>query len=212
MLKQKYLIHELAELAQTTIRTIRYYTDEGLLPQPVIESKYAYYDQNHLDRLKLIRRLKDSFLPLSAIRRQMNSLTDEQVREVLLQQAPLDSVNSFKIEKKESTGESKDKSSALEYLSKLMGDRMDARQTGGFHPSQPQPGGVKERQYKYVSPSVPQMVTPLPAETWRKIELAEGVELHLREPVDSFLLRQVEQLMLYAKRIFINQKGGQNEK
>ncbi len=74
---ENLLIHELAERAKTTVRTIRYYTDEGLLPQPVMQGKYAYYTPNHIQRLELIQRLKNSYLPLKEIRQIMLSLSDE---------------------------------------------------------------------------------------------------------------------------------------
>ncbi len=71
LFEKKFLINELAKRAKTTVRTIRYYTSEGLLPQPETDGKYAYYDENHLRRLELILRLKEAFLPLKEIRQIM---------------------------------------------------------------------------------------------------------------------------------------------
>lgn len=68
MTTQCFLIAELAKLAGTTVRTIRYYTDKGLLHQPQLQGKYAYYTRQHLDRLKLIRRMNDACLPLREMR------------------------------------------------------------------------------------------------------------------------------------------------
>jgi len=50
--------------------TIRYYIREGLLPEPVRPKRnVASYGQEHVDRLKLIRRLQqERFLPLSVIK------------------------------------------------------------------------------------------------------------------------------------------------
>ena len=76
MEEEKFLIHELAEKAGVTVRTIRYYTNEGLLPQPEASGKYAYYSAAHLNRLELIRRMKDAYLPLREIRQTLVRLSD----------------------------------------------------------------------------------------------------------------------------------------
>jgi DNA-binding transcriptional MerR regulator len=68
MTTEELLIHELAEKAGVSVRTIRYYIEEGLLPPPTYEGKYSFYSTAYLDRLELIRRLKDSYLPLREIR------------------------------------------------------------------------------------------------------------------------------------------------
>src|SRR5512136_2217946 len=84
MVIEELLIHELAERAGISVRTIRYYIEEGLLPQPSYQGKYSYYSPSYLDRLELIRMLKESYLPLREIREIMNSLSDEEVKRKLL--------------------------------------------------------------------------------------------------------------------------------
>ena len=86
MTTEELLIHELAARAGISVRTIRYYIEEGLLPQPSYQGKYSYYTLNYLDRLELIRRLKESYLPLREIREIMTSLSDEEVRAKLKDQ------------------------------------------------------------------------------------------------------------------------------
>ncbi|MGB9724057.1 MAG: MerR family transcriptional regulator [Chloroflexia bacterium] len=61
-------IGELAERSEVTVRTIRYYIEEGLLPQPPRRGKYGDFDASYLQRLRLIRRLKEERLSLPAIR------------------------------------------------------------------------------------------------------------------------------------------------
>ncbi|MGL6014243.1 MAG: MerR family transcriptional regulator, partial [Shewanella oncorhynchi] len=49
-------IGELAQAAQCTVETIRYYEKEALLPEPArTNSNYRDYNQRHLDRLSFIR-------------------------------------------------------------------------------------------------------------------------------------------------------------
>lgn len=62
-------IDDLARRAAVPTRTIRYYTQQGLLPSPKLKGRVGYYDDRHVDRLRLIKELQEKrFLPLSVIR------------------------------------------------------------------------------------------------------------------------------------------------
>jgi DNA-binding transcriptional MerR regulator len=62
-------IDELAERAVVPTRTIRYYTQQGLLEPPALRGRVGYYDERHLERLKLIKELQEKrFLPLDVIK------------------------------------------------------------------------------------------------------------------------------------------------
>ncbi len=61
-------IGELAERSGVTVRTIHYYIEQGLLPNPPRRGKYGEFDESYVDRLRLIRQLKAQRLSLSAIR------------------------------------------------------------------------------------------------------------------------------------------------
>ncbi len=89
ILEDQLLIHELAERAGVSVRTIRYYIAEGLLPAPTTRGRYAYYSQEYLDLIELIRRLKEAYLPLREIRSLVMSLQPNKVREVLEESAGL---------------------------------------------------------------------------------------------------------------------------
>lgn len=61
-------IDDLAQRAGVPTRTIRYYTQQGLLPSPKLKGRVGYYGERHLDRLRLIKELQEKrFLPLSVI-------------------------------------------------------------------------------------------------------------------------------------------------
>jgi DNA-binding transcriptional MerR regulator len=60
-------VKELADLAETTVRTVRYYHHVGLLPVPPSRAGVREYDLFHLARLLRIRWLAESGLPLAAI-------------------------------------------------------------------------------------------------------------------------------------------------
>ena len=64
---------ELADRAGVSIRTVRYYIQQGLLPAPGARGPGAHYTPEHLDRLLLIKRLQKEHLPLAEIRRALES-------------------------------------------------------------------------------------------------------------------------------------------
>jgi len=64
-------IGDLAERAGVPIPTIKYYIREGLLPPPPVKTgrTMAYYDADYLERLRLVKRLREEhFLPVRVIR------------------------------------------------------------------------------------------------------------------------------------------------
>ena len=62
-------IDDLAERAGVPTRTIRYYTQQGLLHSPTLRGRVGYYDDRHLERLRLIKELQEKrYLPLSVIK------------------------------------------------------------------------------------------------------------------------------------------------
>jgi DNA-binding transcriptional MerR regulator len=64
-----FTVDEVAELTGTTVRTIRWYQSEGLLPSPRRSGRTAVYDGEHVTRLEAIRDLQAHGLTLVAIRR-----------------------------------------------------------------------------------------------------------------------------------------------
>lgn len=60
-------VDEVAARTGVTVRTIRYYQSEGLLPSPARHGREVRYGDEHLERLELITRLQDRGLRLTAI-------------------------------------------------------------------------------------------------------------------------------------------------
>ena len=75
-----FALSELCERAGVTPRTVRYYIQQGLLPPAERAGPSSRYRQEHLERLHLIRTLKQRHLPLAEIRLQLEQLTPEQIR------------------------------------------------------------------------------------------------------------------------------------
>ncbi|MGH8543567.1 MAG: MerR family transcriptional regulator, partial [Gammaproteobacteria bacterium] len=78
-----YSLSELADQAAVSARTIRYYIQHGLLPSPRGGGPGAHYDDGHLARLRLIKRLQNTHLPLAEIRKQIKPLSNDEVKAVL---------------------------------------------------------------------------------------------------------------------------------
>lgn len=79
-------IDDLARKVDVPSRTIRYYTQEGLLPPPVLKGRLGLYADEHIRKLELIKKLqKQTYLPLSVIREIVNNpqktkLLDENIK------------------------------------------------------------------------------------------------------------------------------------
>ena len=72
----RYSLTELADLAGVTPRTVRYYMSQGLLPSSGTSGPGAKYDDAHLVRLRLVRKLQREHLPLAEIRQRLAGLDD----------------------------------------------------------------------------------------------------------------------------------------
>lgn len=161
-----YDLNELSRLARVTGRTVRFYIQQGLLPAPEAQGPSTRYGQGHLDRLLLIRQLQREHQPLAAIRSQLETLGDEDVRRLL-------SVSRS----------SKRPSSAVDYVRSVLGPREQDAQfasvqaTPAIFPSTP----VKS-QWERISlaPDVELHVRrPLTRETNRRVEKLLDLARHI---------------------------------
>lgn len=88
-----YTVAELAVAAGEKERTVRYYVQEGVLPSPGATGPGAHYDDSHLARLRLIRRMQADGLQLAEIRERLGALSEEAIQaEVLARSSALDYV------------------------------------------------------------------------------------------------------------------------
>ena len=77
----KYKISELAEKAGVTKRTIHYYISKGLLLPPEGSGVNSVYNDEHLERLLLIKKLQEKYMPLNKIREYILENPKEKVEE-----------------------------------------------------------------------------------------------------------------------------------
>lgn len=64
----EYRVDELAQAAQTTVRNVRAYQDQGLLPPPERRGRLGIYSGEHLARLQLIGQLLERGYSIASIR------------------------------------------------------------------------------------------------------------------------------------------------
>lgn len=171
---EQWDLNELADAAGVTPRTVRYYVQQGLLPSPAARGPGAHYERDHLDRLRLIKRLQRQHYPLAEIRRRLEALDDDGVRR-LLQETP------------EPTS-----GSALDYARDILasGSHRSFREAPAsaslFPAPMPEPYRVK----------------PGSKATWERVALSPDVELHVRRPLSREQNRIVERLLEAARRLF----------
>jgi DNA-binding transcriptional MerR regulator len=81
-------IQELADRAEVTTRTIRYYVEQGVLSPPE-RGRPAEYTEEHVAQLALIKRLKEQYLPLEEIGEALQGLSPQDVERLAqLQSTP----------------------------------------------------------------------------------------------------------------------------
>jgi DNA-binding transcriptional MerR regulator len=183
------LIGELAKRAGVTARTIRYYASEGLLPPPTTRGRYAYYGPEHLRRLELIARLKADYLPLSAIRQRLETLSEGEAQRLLSPSQDPQS-RSHADWPRAHGGASKLAEHGASY--ELPGAdpfRLAPALPMGRVEFFPKSGGEAEMPDEQEGPAA---VTP---ELWRHYALAPGVELRIRESLPPRRRRQVVGLL-----------------
>ena len=74
----------LSDLAGVSVRTVRYYIQQGLLPAPESRGPGAHYGAEHLSRLRLIRRMQREHLPLAEIRRRLDQAKPEEIQHMMV--------------------------------------------------------------------------------------------------------------------------------
>jgi len=181
MTQEMYDIKELCAEAGVTARTVHFYIQRGLIPPAVSQGPGAKSDQGHLARLKLIKLLQKEHLPLSEIRRQLESLDDARVQAL---------VSEHSLRKQPAN------SSAVEYIRSVL--------TGTRHlSSQPVAVNLSQRQTfaTVLEENKPAYSTQRLGERsqWERIVLAPDVELHIRRPLSRSQNKKIESLIQHAR-------------
>ena len=193
-----YGLADLAALSEVSVRTIRFYLAQGLLPSPGREGPQTRYPESTLHRLQLIRQLQRGHLPLAEIRNRIAGLDDTAVVAILSEPiaAPTDS--------------------ALDYVRAVL--------AGGVDPSRPRRNAPKASAALLsgsllkrieMAPSAPprpasgpQSASPTTSDRpqpersqWERIELEPDIELHIRRPLSRIANKRVDRLIAFAQQL-----------
>lgn len=76
----EYKVSELADKAGVTKRTIHYYISKGLLLPPEGSGVNSLYNDEHLQRILLIKKLQAEYMPLNKIREYILENPTEKVK------------------------------------------------------------------------------------------------------------------------------------
>jgi DNA-binding transcriptional MerR regulator len=171
----RYSLTELADLAGVTPRTVRYYLGQGLLPGAGQAGPGSRYEAGHLARLRLIRRLQGEHLPLAEIRRRIEALDDDEIRELAGNASPAAPPDS-----------------ALEYLRTVLAA---SHSKAVAEPSAEPYGSTRARVVQDSS------AQPLERSQWERIVLAPDIELHIRRPLRRAQNKQVDRLVTIAREL-----------
>jgi DNA-binding transcriptional MerR regulator len=205
-----YSLSDLSDLADVTARTIRYYIAQGLLRPPEGAGVGARYDDGHLHRLRMIRRLQRDHLPLAEIRKRLAALSDDEVTALLTEETVV-------------------RDSASDYIAAVLRDRGIARPS---HQAAPPPRWRSVAAMAEVDPqmrasvaqadpqtraSMPPALTRAQVEAlaedgspssrtpersqWDRIALDEDIELHVRRPLTRDQNRTVDRIVAISREL-----------
>ncbi|HSL34194.1 MAG TPA: MerR family transcriptional regulator [Candidatus Limnocylindrales bacterium] len=194
----RYSLTELAGLAGVTPRTVRYYVAQGLLPSPGTSGPGAKYDDGHLDRLRLIRKLQREHLPLAEIRQRLAGLDDEMVATLADEPTATPAVA---------------EDSALDYIRRVLGPSQappfrarSLLKRAALPPLTPPPPVATAARVAASAPVVAS--APIAAPTppprieraqWERIGFGPDIELHVRRPLPRPLAKKVDRLVSIAR-------------
>ena len=177
-----YTLDELCALAGVTVRTVRYYISEGLLPPPTGAGPNARYGDEHLDRLRVIGLLKERYLPLREIRRALEGMTPEEIAETVNLARTDDAVgvtNRVAAAPLASPAWTAEESTAYDYIAGVLDDEHRARGTRHLPRAAPEPE----------------------SRSWKRIPISGEAELLIDEAAWRRRREQVEALVAWAKHI-----------
>lgn len=188
-------IEDLEKHSGLSTRTLHYYMTKGLLPGPETRGKYASYTQEHLDRLDLILILKEMRLSLYEIKVLLDQLTPDEIRQYRDNQSEL-----LERIKRSQPGDEESsqaqRGSALEYLKGLDDPETPVEIFNNLRFIKNT--RVSEPQTLFNSSNKNFNLPNRMSELWRRVIIADGIELHIRESGDEVHRYTVDRLIKFA--------------
>jgi DNA-binding transcriptional MerR regulator len=185
----------LCDLTRVSPRTVYFYVQQGLLPPAEGAGRGARYTEVHRDRLRLIRQLQDQHLPLAEIRKQIEGLTGEELKELTTGPDESSLVGGAEAPPLHEAGD--EPATAADYIRSVL----SGHRTSGTP--------ARRRSYLSPPPMASRLVTPHepPSPThgerssWERVSLAPELELHVRRPLSRVMNRKLERLLEFARAL-----------
>jgi DNA-binding transcriptional MerR regulator len=202
MMNTELTLDDLANLSKMPIRTLRYYIQEGLLPGPDTRGKFASYSRQHLDRIKMIQRLKDKYLPLQQIKQLLENMSEDDIHQMLQYQDEVyPSINQPQLEINQEVHPTEPGSKALDYIRAL-------EQEHGIIQSVNEPnipGPFLENKTFIMGRITPleeqRFGVKIKEEKWRKIIFVDGFELHISAAREKEFKAEIQQLVEFTRNL-----------
>jgi len=214
---------ELTGAADVSVRTVRYYIAEGLLPPPLGAGPGSAYTRGHLDRLQAIQQLKEAYLPLKEIRRRLAGLDDGEIRTLLAAEEREELHEDAFVPSDASLAGAREYLAMMETRERYRTEPMALQMPP---PAPPSPGGVPE--VSAPVPASPPLANqartamsaargmalarqPAPAserpesqdqELWRRIPLGDEAELVISDRVYGRHRDRIDWLVRWARKVF----------
>ena len=204
-----YTLDELTAATGLTVRTVRYYVSEGLLPPPHGAGPGTRYTREHLERLILIGALKDAYLPLREIRRRLATMTGAEISEAVERlharsPEPADRDDGdvvapdMPMASLPSQGTAADAAAYIEAVLRNDPESRLGTPVGSVTPraARRSPGSVR-----FPGANEPDQQPDAGPVTWRRIAISPEAELLIEESTYRRRSEQIEALVAWAQRI-----------
>ncbi|MCJ7696356.1 MAG: MerR family transcriptional regulator [Anaerolineaceae bacterium] len=200
-------LEDLAKQSGLSIRTLRFYIQEGLLPGPDTRGKYASYSRQHIEQLELIQRLKARYLPLQHIRQLLENMSPADINKMLQLQESVSPSNEEKIiEKLDDPQSAIAGARALDYIKSLEQSHEIIQEMQPSYSPQPVRKNQKTKRNTTSVESKKKIVQATREESWHRIKLTKGVELHIRSSREKENKEEINTLIEFARNLFPNKK------
>jgi DNA-binding transcriptional MerR regulator len=205
-----YSLQNLADLADVSPRTVRYYIAQGLLPSPRQVGPGAHYADSHLARLRLIRRLQREHLPLAEIRTRLGSLDDDTIAGLARAEAtPPPEGSALDYVRAVLRGGAQPDASETRHLPLrrlALPNRLTATPaTSDLHlrnslaegEPPPAPGAAQPA----APPKTGSTESVADRSQWDRVSLTPDIELHIRRPLSRHQNKRVDRLIAIAREL-----------
>lgn len=205
-MNDEFSLEDLVSISGLSLRTVRYYIQEGLLPGPDSRGKNARYTEEHLKRLEWIQRLKEHHRPLGEIRILLNNMTPKEIKALLEGQDMMqDFLSNFKENGESASSSSPVGLTALEYIRGIEGKLPNIQESTDKKKRSPVANETTTVLISTGNQENRESVSPIHfRESWQRIIIRDGIELNLRIPISSKDEARINELIALSRQLFKN--------